>query len=84
MNETATLPAPAEAPPDAGFPCSADGCPNRAVYAVRFHDQRGHVHDCNPCTALLREWGDVAEVVLLPCPWVHDGTTWTDQPRELT
>lgn len=67
--------------------CSSDGCTDAAVYAVRFHDQAGHVHDCAKHTAELREFCDVAEVVPLSggCPWPHgDGRTWTDQPRDLT
>lgn len=66
------------------WPCCHDGCTNPAAYAIRFHNQAGHVHDCSPCTAELREWTDVAEVVPLPCPFPHgNGETWTDTPREL-
>lgn len=66
-----------------GFPCSWDACQRPATHAIRFHGQAGHVHDCSPHTAELREWADVAEVMPLPCPWTH-GATWTDQPKDLT
>lgn len=83
-DEYATAVSVVAAPPEDGWPCCAHGCTRRAAYAIRFHNQAGHVHDCSPCTAQLREWNDVAEVVPLPCPFPHgDGSTWTDQPREL-
>lgn len=66
-----------------GRPCDAHGCTRQAVVALRFHDQPGHVHDCAPCAHDLREFCDVVESHPLPCPWAHNGTTWTDQPREL-
>ncbi len=70
---------------DEQWPCCNHGCRRRAVYAIRFRGQAGHVHDCSPCTAELREWNDVAEVMPLPCPFPHGtGETWTDAPRELT
>lgn len=85
MTDTLTAPAPTPVDPDDGWPCCADGCTRKATTAIRFHDQPGHVHDCTPCTAELREWCDVAEAVPLPRPFPHgDGTTWTDTPKELT
>lgn len=69
--------------PSDSWPCSADGCPRPARYAITFHGQPGHVHDCDPCTAVVREWCDVATVVALPCPHPHGSAGWTDQPRPL-
>lgn len=66
------------------WPCSSEDCPNLAAYAVTFRGQAGHVHDCVPHTAQLREWTDVESVVSLPCPHPHgDGTRWVDTPRPL-
>lgn len=64
------------------WPCCWDGCDQPASYAVTFAGQAGHVHDCAAHVAVLREWSDVAEIVNLPCPWVH-GAIWHDQPRDL-
>jgi hypothetical protein len=83
MTDTAVEPTLAE--PATQWPCSRTGCPKPAVAAARFHNQAGHVHDCSQHIAELREWTDVAEVVPLPCPFSHgDGTTWIDDPKELT
>lgn len=66
------------------WPCSWRGCPNPAAYAITFHRQEGHVHDCVQHTAELREWTDVESVTPLPCKHPHgDGTTWVDTPRPL-
>lgn len=70
--------------PDQDWPCDANSCTLPAVSAIRFRDQAGHVHDCSPHTAELREWCDVIEVVPLPCPFPHGAEAWTDTPRELT
>ena len=81
---TATAYETALAEPAVQWPCSWEDCPKQAVAAARFHNQRGHVHDCAQHIAWLREWSDVAEVVPLPCPFPHgDVTPWVDQPREL-
>lgn len=64
------------------WPCCWDGCDQPAAAAVTFVGQAGHVHDCAAHVAVLREWCDVAEVVSLPCPWVH-GAIWTDAPADL-
>lgn len=84
MPETSTLPAPIAAEPAEHWPCCWDGCSRAATHAIQFHNQNGHVHDCDPHTAWLREWSDVAEVVLLPCPFSHGaGQTWVDTPQGL-
>ncbi len=65
-------------------PCDVEGCARFAVEAMRFRHQPGHVHVCGPCGAMDREWCDVVEAVLLPCPWAHNGEIWTAKPRELS
>jgi hypothetical protein len=65
-----------------GWPCSSEGCENDAEYAITFTDQSGHVHDCGPHTAMLREWTDIERVTDLPCQYTHGGM-WTDSPRPL-
>jgi len=68
-----------------GWPCSDHGCTQRAMVAMAFRNQPGHVHECAQHEAELREWCDVTEVAPLPCPFSHgNGETWTDEPRELT
>lgn len=76
----AAEPEPAQ---EALWPCCWENCPRPAVYAVTFHGQAGHVHDCAPHTAALREWSDVARIVALPCPFPHGAATWTDTPADL-
>jgi hypothetical protein len=84
MPEATTMPAPATTEAGHGWPCCWDGCPRTATHAIRFHNQNGHVHDCDRHTAHLREWSDVAEVVPLPCPFDHGtGNMWIDAPRDL-
>ena len=61
--------------------CDWSGCARTAVWAVRFHGQKGHVHDCDFHTDWLKLDCNVTQIVKLPCPWPHDGTTWTDTPR---
>jgi hypothetical protein len=39
--------------------CSAEGCRKPAVETLFIRDQIGHVHDCSPHAAQLREWCDV-------------------------
>ncbi|MFD8088631.1 hypothetical protein [Streptomyces malaysiensis] len=63
--------------------CGWEDCQTQATTALRFRDQPGHVHNCDPHAALHREWCDVIESVPLPnCPFSH-GATWTDYPRDL-
>lgn len=70
--------------PAEGWPCSWEDCPKRAVIAMRFRNQPGHVHECHAHAAELREWCDVIETAPLPCPFDHgDGITWTDDPTPL-
>ena len=84
MSEISALPASGTTEVLERWPCCWDGCTRDATHAIRFHDQPGHVHDCDTHTAWLREWSDVAEAVTLPCPFPHGSNTWTDTPRELT
>lgn len=87
MSDTPVLEHPTIAPdtdPAEGWPCSWEDCPRRAVVAMRFRNQPGHVHECHAHAAELREWCDVTESAPLPCPFPHgDGTTWTDDPTPL-
>lgn len=81
----APVPAEATTVPETGaWRCSWGECTTEAVAAVRFHQQLGHVHECEAHLARLREWSDVAVVVPLPCPWSHgSGVGWIDYPRDL-
>lgn len=63
--------------------CSWSGCTKTAAYAIRFHGQYGHVHECSEHQAVLREWADVSSIVPLPCPWGSHETSWIDYPKDL-
>lgn len=67
-------------------PCSILDCPRPPVHSARFRNQHGHVHYCDPCAAMAREWYDVVEIVPFPCPWTccNPADTWIDFPPELT
>lgn len=41
--------------------CCSDGCERVAVEWLRLRDLPGHVHDCPPHAAQVREWCDVTE-----------------------
>jgi hypothetical protein len=64
------------------WPCCWHGCENDAAYSITFAGQPGHVHDCSPHTAVLREWTDIERVTDLPCRYSHD-LVWAEAPRPL-
>jgi hypothetical protein len=92
VNSTAAVhwhrPVDTEPAPDAqehvgeDWKCCWDGCDRPAAYTITFHGTTGHVHDCSPHTAYLREWADVDTVEPLPCHQVH-GTVWSGSPPGL-
>lgn len=63
--------------------CSVPGCPLPVTTAMRFRDQGGHVHYCDPHAAVAREWFDIRASVGTPCPWGPHRMKWTDNPPEL-
>lgn len=68
------------------YSCDSRECTADAVTVLRFRDQPGHVHDCGPCSAILRENADVIWSAPLgeveKCPLPHnEGKTWVDKPR---
>jgi hypothetical protein len=65
--------------------CSWGDCEREATTALMFAGQAGHVHDCGPHTAIVREWSDVVESAPMPCPWACSREPIrVEKPRDLS